>query len=792
MTPEQGMHCGRSPRPSGREGNEEPRAAHIRRACLRLGHSGWIAILLVLLLGATAEATPQCPGDCNADGFVTGAEIRLGLKIRRGREPLESCPSFDADRDGIVTRDEIRAAVYLRRHGCAAANGGRLRLTVDNPTARRLAVTISGKRLSGPPALGGRETYGPLVRVVNSHNAHATAAGALAPGEWLHRVSVAATGQEQARRTLVVAGGDSTAGWSLFGSVLSVNRTGDDGDGTCDDSCTLRDAVEAAPAREGPVLIRLPQRLPRRPKAIEVTRETPLRLDTPGLTIDGTDAGGEPSPLADFADRVYPAVVRLRTGSAVPNPGGPCGAGGTLRVLAEGVRLVGLSIERVLAPEGGLCRGDQDLVAFDAGSRGSGIETSRLDGGAHAVRSAEVPSGTTLPATGKDCIDTSGTGANGAAAITIENTEIRFCLDRGVKSQSGWLRLRRSWVHHNLRGGLFAQSPAGGSVRGVIEASDNLIERNGLNCPSGDPADCGADQVVARGGASELSAQGALTSIFSIGNVVRDGALHGFLFEDGSEGRVYDSYVCGIHNSAGGKGILTQRASGTENDIAIRGTAVVYNDDAGVKMRRRVGADLGSESDRGGNAFTENGASVRRNVVNALDTPAPVVSAEGNSWEHCYAGNSDSDRCDFATICDRDANNSSGVVDRVDPQNPLPHQGTGRVEVHGTVPSRAVEGGIVRLIGTGFDAISGHRGGVGGDCRALAALNTCAPLNGTCVEFLVDGQWREALDVLAVTPTTVVVRAPLTCTEPTFVRTRRRIASGGEVVSAPTPFCLPG
>jgi len=778
-----------------------PKAMRRRARCLGIRHATLaVAALLALLAGPdVSPAAAACIGDCNGDGRVTAREVLLGHKIRRGRMPLSACPSLDADGDGTVVRAENRLSVKSRQRGCKAQPtptatpaqpaGARLEVAIANPGTRALAVMVWGARLAGPTT-SAPTSYGPLT-VDGAPGSPAVAVlDGLAPGEWLHRIEVAQTGQRQARRSLLVRDGERAnhIGWTAYASVLLVNRAGDDGDGDCDASCTLRDALDSAAAAAPPALVLFDQGA-LDGAVIEITRNEPLLLTAPAMAIDGGDLRGHPSPLAEFAERRHPTAIRLRA----PNAGGataPCNEspGGSLRVAAAGVEIHGIAVARAFAPEGTICVGDQDLLAFDSGSRGSRLSTALLDGGAAAIRSAEVPSGETLAATGKDCIDASGSRAAGEEAVLVENSEIRFCHDRGVKSQSGWLRLRRNWIHHNLRGGVFAQSPVADDEIGGIDARDNLIEANGLNCPSGDPRDCGPEQVVARGGASDLSAQGRRISLWSNGDIVRDGAMHGFFFEDGSEGRIADSYVCGIRNSAGGKGVLVQRDSGAMEDVRLRGTAVVYNDDAGVKVRGRGGVDLGTDTDPGRNAFAQNGSGVRRNVVNAMDAPVPMVPASGNFWERCY-GEGGAQDCDERAVCDLDANNTVGQLDRVDAMAAIPHQSAAPVALHAAEPARVARGGIVRLVGEGFDAISGHSGGVEGDCHALAAGNSCAPLSGTCVEFWDGGAWRPALDVLAVTPTSVTVRSPLDCREPVPVRVRRAVRGGGEAVSAPLSFC---
>jgi hypothetical protein len=47
----------------------------------------------------------------------------------------------------------------------------------------------------------------------------------------------------------------------------------------------------------------------------------------------------------------------------------------------------------------------------------------------------------------------------------------------------------------------------------------------------------------------------------------------------------------------------------------------------------------------------------------------------------------------------------------------------------------------------------------------------------------------EAQDILAVTPTHLVVRAPTSCAAPIMLRVRRTVLNGAEVASDPVPFC---
>jgi hypothetical protein len=218
-----------------------------------------------------------------------------------------------------------------------------------------------------------------------------------------------------------------------------------------------------------------------------------------------------------------------------------------------------------------------------------------------------------------------------------------------------------------------------------------------------------------------------------------------------------------------------------------------------VRLNGYRSADFGADgaTEAGRNAFTDNGFTVagvprvKRNFVNALIDFAAPAPAQGNQWQHCYpTSGATADRCSVTAISRDDTNNITtvAVADRVDAGNPQPHASTIAPTIDGVTPVRTVAGGVVRLVGGGFDAVSGHAGG-GRDCTALASGNGCAPLRGTCVEVLADGEWIEVADVLAVTPTHLVVRSPITCTAPTLLRVRRRAFNGTEVTAAPVPFC---
>ncbi|MDX2169885.1 MAG: hypothetical protein SF182_22630, partial [Deltaproteobacteria bacterium] len=656
-----------------------------------------------------------------------------------------------------------------------------LRLVLRNPVNTTRIAVLSGERLSGPPDPRAT-TYGPVTQSMSARSDATVGVGGLAPGIWLHRVLVEATGQQQARQALVVddPAAPSTQEWTLYGSVLRVDEATDDND-KCDASgCALREAVNGAARVKQPVLIVFDHDTLGMPAHVEV-RDRRILIDTPGTDIDGTDAQGNPSPLANFSDRVFPVQITLR-GTKQPTEGPnavcPCrqNYAGTLFVAAADVDLVGLHVDRVYPPAKQICCGNHTLIEIGKAGRSARVDTCLLDGGGRALEDATTPKGNTGQATSKDCVKPEHTIATPDDPVVVTNSELSYCLDRGVKAQDTHLLLTHNWIHNNLRCALFSIVP-----KGDIKAIGNVIEEAGLNCPRGAPPFC-EGQVVTRAEAPQVSAQGNGTQFELDGNIVRNGPLNGIFWQVGSTGLLQNSFVCGM----GDAGILSIRQAGRPDGAQVRGSASVLNHRSGVEVRKLVGIDLGTADEPGRNAFAGNPDGAQ--VLNSLTSKA-VIAAHGNQWESCYAGGDPTaDACDLAAISGGDTNNGSGQ-EEVAVDSPWPHQSTERVTLSAANPPRVVEGGLIGLTGEGFDAVSGLQGLTEKDCANLARTNTCAPLHGTCVEFLVDGRWTAAADVLGVTPTFVMVRAPFTCSAPTRARVRRAVLGGGEVVSNELTIC---
>ena len=801
--------------------------------------TSWSRCAVAAVLLSAAPVMGVCVGDCNTNGVVDVSEIITGVNIALGNTPLSACPSFDSSGDSKVTVDEILHGVSNALNGCGAPVPGsaEAKISVLNRSGSAATLTLQGwVKIPHGPAGNYLASYTvpnvaiPALCTGSPPSCYSSTCTCrcddpsglpmcdvtvgnidpgLGPGEWLHNITVPATGQTQYRRDLLVS--DTAApdpvSWTVFKTVLTVTKGTDDGT-----AGTLRNAIAGATPSLAPVLIRFDHsQFPGGKAVITLTQTSALAISAANTMIDGTNADGYPSPIAPFTQRTqqgYPTTISV-------NPTYEDVAfAGDFDLTAPNIALVGLSMNRVLGTDAEITGKDQNLVVPAGNSAGSRVSTCRLDGGAADRTDANGTDDGSAPAQGKDCVDADNTGATSSNAVVVENSELRFCYDRGVKSKRGYLTVKDSWVHNNLRGGLFAQTPRPGEtlIVGTMNAVTSLLEQNGVSCPngaapefSGNLADCGS-QVSTRSDASEMSTQATTSSKLSRletqGNVIRDGVAQGLYFQTYSTGAVANDYVCGMHRSqiSNPKGILIKRTGGAMSDISVAGTAVVYNVE-GAKMDETIGAKFGDGSaGSGNNALAQNGASsnAKKNLINAQS--AAGVQARGNQWQNCYTGQADKNFCKTSSILTNDVKNTVDVgrtsPDSCDPVNGCQPQQADNVKLPVTIsavyPTKVSEAGaIVHITGTGFDAISGHTGQSSGNCGTLKATNKCSPLQGTCVQFLVDGvPVAGDVDVLAVTPTHLVVKSPIACSKPVKLKVTRNGPSGS--VSFTTPdyvFC---
>lgn len=602
--------------------------------------------------------------------------------------------------------------------------GGRLELTLG-PLGEPASVValLSGDLLEEscvPASPSLRTTYARTIHCAAFAPESCTAAeSGLQPGRWVHRVVAASGGPElqlQARRLLQpdAAAGTVRLQWDVFPLVFTV-ATLDDFAGCA--GC-LREAIDRANAAAMPVLIQFAPQL-----AGRVVLAAPLpALSGTLTTIDAIDFDGV-------------AHRRVIRGNGVNGPG--------LKITGARNTIVGMAVEDVGV------NNDSVLVEGE-GADGNLLDSLRVVGralepcgkdgcmvdGACRTPITDPPSG----ACGDDGIAVRGrAGAN--EPNVVRNCEVSGAFDKGVKVSDGAVaRLEHSRVFSNRDGGAQA------TLTGRLVARENWIEANrGTNSASG------------------IAANGAGATLETRGNISRGNALRGISVRSAGGVVLADDFVCG--NGGGpsaGSGVAVFDNDDAPAGASARGLAVVHNAGGGVSVSGTSSIDLGTEEQRGQNALAHNGPGSGGPNFRSL-SPAATFAA-GNHWQHCGAGW----RCDEAAVAARDIERSaiSGPF-AISPAEPSIRRAPPRIEA--AVPAVAAAGEIVRIYGSGFDAIDGTARG----CAEVPDANGCHPLRGNCVLF-----GNESAEVVAVTPTMLVVRAPSSCVVPRLVTVRTRHSRG--------------
>lgn len=650
--------------------------------------------------------------------------------------------------------------------GCPGG-GADLLIVVDNQTGGPQSVTLTGTLLS-PSCPGGISTFTIVAACTPGGNGCVQSLSGLAPGLWLHRISAGA--QSQYKKSIVVAadpnGFPNVISWVAFRTVLTVDRTDDSADPTLQcpsppgmHTCTLREAMSAGSTAPAPLLIQFdPLVFPVGvPTSVQLAQPTPLPMAGYRMTVDGTDANGNPT----FRGDPYSRLIDL-----------PASAG--ISVTNSLCSLIGLSLQR---PTLSARARPGDVVVFNGAGgpvQQSAIVNCRIDGGGGAL-------GDKLD--GQDCIEgINGAGSNWDAADLVDNTELTACPDKAVKvTTRAYLTVHDSWVHHNIGGGIQA------TLSGNVRAQRNLVEYSGYNRS--------AQVFLAANG---LSANGASTSSLTTpsvldtdGNIVRNNSARGISVGALSTAAISNDLSCGaINNSTGGQNGVAIFNDPPDPPAAatIRGTAMVYNGRSGATVTNGSRADFGQNSlDGGNNAFTQNavnGSLGGHNLDNsAHQTNLPAI---GNQWQHCYA-----DPQQPAPACDGSI--SLDVNGSVDFSGPQPNRADARtlpLVIREVSPTKANAGGLIHIRGNGFDAIDGYP--AGGNCTAtIEQNNRCGgTIVGNCVQYEVSpGVWTD-LTVESVTPAEIVVRMPpgFTCFHPVTIRVQR-LDYTGTPVGATGLFC---
>lgn len=553
----------------------------------------------------------------------------------------------------------------------------------------------------------------------------------LRPGLWVHRIEVVegeAAGRRQARRSLLL---DASAGahaltWQSYRHVQVVDSL-DDAVG-----CThcLRAALAAADVGLKPALLHF---APPLAGSIVLAAALPP-LSGGALTIDGFDLDGLPHTRTIDANGLNAATLRITSaGNRVDG----------LRLASSGGDSDTLLIE---GPEANANRLDTVAIlgrAVDPCQVGEAIGCM-LDG-VCVVPGPSLPRG----ACGDDGIAVRDF-AGDAAANLILHADVRGARDKGIKaSDHGVARVERSLITGNTDGGLQA------TLGGQLVAIENEVRTN-----RGTPTSSG----IAANGAAVGSLAPALLE--TRGNLVVDNALRGLSVRSLSIATLRDDFVCG-NGTAGrddGFGLAVLDAAGRSARADLRGAALLHNQGGGALIGNASEANLGTSAALGHNAFAFNGVGDPLMPVNLRNETAHSIEAIGNQWEHCGARIP----CDLPRVRARDIFRAS-LSSMVAIAPALATAPRSAPVITAIEPPFAAAGDLVRLYGSGFDAVEG----AGDSCQAIELANTCRPVRGNCV--FID---RQPAAVVAVTPTMLVVRAPFTCVAPVPVAARTRRSRG--------------
>lgn len=79
-----------------------------------------ISVMLLAAPWCHVAATTRCSGDCNGDGQVDIGELTRAVRIVLTYAPVLECPACDVNDDGMVTVNELIAAVAMAMSSCAA------------------------------------------------------------------------------------------------------------------------------------------------------------------------------------------------------------------------------------------------------------------------------------------------------------------------------------------------------------------------------------------------------------------------------------------------------------------------------------------------------------------------------------------------------------------------------------------------------------------------------------------------------------------------------------------------
>lgn len=627
-----------------------------------------------------------------------------------------------------------------------------------------------------------------LVRCTTPGGAEARIVG-LRPGAWTHRIRVAvpaATGQpandvqRQARRAIVVAPSDATLSanpviWTIHGFTRAV---------TSASAATLQAALDAAATwtaanagrralitlrPPGPVVLSQRSCAPE-PACNLDSPKAGLCLNGDRIVIDGRDEErGQRGAELNVGTLKHPVV----------------------RVYGRDAELRGLvlrgthSADPVQDPQA-------DTVDFMSTSRRSAVVDSTVLGPSHG------------DAVGAQC----GAGGSDADANLVVDSTVRAAQDKGVKVATGAVQLvSGSCIADNENGGI--QATDGG--RAI--ARENVVQHN---VP--DEAENG---IFAN--ENDVDAAFGRSSVTTRGNIVRFSGNRGLSVVADATGDFRDDYVA-RNQYAGARVESTQ--PGVRPEATFRGVAFVCNkverlsgscsspagrpclDDGDCAAGARCtstfpegqGLSIGfaggcscvtapcacpapavtlGDGGSGGAeiALTENQRDQSqggRNLV--FGVPGATFAAGGTQWEDCSDASCDPTHAEAIRIAHVLAADGATVT-----VSPLVRSDARPRTLLEVSPARPRAGDVVRVYGTGFDAVLGNALSTACQQPPARGADFCDPsepelaqinrgADGNRLRLLIRSAVSSVpavpLDLVAVTPTMLAFRMPTDCFGP--------------------------
>jgi hypothetical protein len=708
-------------------------------------------------------------------------------------------------------------ALAPRALAVVCPQAGTILVAADNRSADpSVSLTVSGERVvsagecdNGPS--GFATTYSSTLSCSGSGVVTCGTVGGLAPGLWVHRVSLQVAGsapQVQATRALVVGGPLATnpVEWTVFGRTFVVTQPSGVELVAALDAASAYTAANAPPAlvrfdRTAFPGVAMPQTIGVKHHVVQPgnqhvceaddtcsdNRKTAYCFEGSRVTVDGLDDDGLSGGVVLEVGTCQRSLLRVY------------GSDDVLR----GIELRGSSDMSPTIPV--------DTIAFTGpAALRNRLEQCTIVGptdgdGVSVERDAGQPDGAT------------------SRENAIVASEVHGAEDKGIKVvDGGVLRLERSCLHDNKNGGLQLTKSSPQATRGgIVTAVENVIQHN----VGGD-----AQNGIIAGVPEDASVRHALTTR---GNVVRFNGARGISVVNAADVSLANDLVS--DNYRAGLRVESTRPS-IHPTLSVRGAAFVCNYTTGLcqddmTQPCRVDADCGTQcvadtgsplavdgvgaaldtckpgcetpsvdlglggSDVGRNAFALN-ANPDADIPGGINLSTTLVlssqvPAAGNQWEHCDVPMSDPvnpKKCNVTQVAALDVRVGNGATSVSLGSPSGPRHGPNPV-LSSIAPARPRVGDLVRVYGGTFNAIDDAAcapAGLPADAcsaenPAIVAANANDVAHGNTVTVTMGGVAFPA-DVHQVTPNMLVFAMPVDCFAPATLAVSRGSDPSGTLV----------